>query len=454
MQMQDGGVLMANKLLFSIVAVASIVFGQTGLTGTTWRVTMLNGTPIGAMTYTINFKATDSTASGKIDCNSCGWRYKTNGSSISITGGFCTEMACPGESRAGEYEAALLGASAYTVNNSNLVLMKSADTTAVFSDEASRTGLLVGTKWILQKLNHTPVDITRYKLWYPTDSTASAGLGMNSCQYKYAAYEGSIAFSQARCTLLVYTGRDGEFVAAIDSVTRWILAGQQLFLLSASDTIMECVHPSTQGITGKLWQLQSIRQASGTTTITTPDKYTALFDTDSSVSILADCNSCTAACAITPRQDYIAGALSVSAPVCTKMYCGAASKDGLFTSIISNVAQYWISGNKLYCYADTDTLVFTQKTFDLRQDGFHPAIGSAQGQYTVRVSGNRLSITGLGKNVPRVRLFDLRGICVRQEIAPKRSMILNTRGLSRGIYLVQVVLSQRAPVTIPVHLAK
>jgi heat shock protein HslJ len=119
-----------------VTAFAGFVFGQTSLTGITWRAQMLNGTSVGTMTYTIKFLANDSAALGNIDCNSCGWTYRTSGQSITIISGFCTMMACIGQSRAGEYEAALGSATKYAVNNSHLYLMNNSDTLAVFVDEA------------------------------------------------------------------------------------------------------------------------------------------------------------------------------------------------------------------------------------------------------------------------------------------------------------------------------
>jgi heat shock protein HslJ len=211
---------------------------------------------------------------------------------------------------------------------------------------------------------------------------------------------------------------------------------------------------ATRALSGKIWQLRSLRQASGRTAIAAPDNYAAEFKTDGKISLAADCNTCSGSYVAVAGQNPAAGSLSVTGLGCTKMMCGPDSKGGLFAAILGNATGYRISGDTLFCFANADTLVFTPKPTLIRRDGSRAASVFSGTMYNVKIAGHAVTVTGQGDKVAAAGIFDLRGTCVGQGSACKESVTMPVRGLARGMYLLQVTFQSGRTAMAPLNLAK
>ena len=131
-------------LLTAVVAAALVVAGcnilgggSSDLTGKTWQWTASTTTAPASQSvvpnpenYTIAF-ATDGTFSAKADCNQVAGQYTTSGSSLTITPGPSTLVACPDGSLGDLFVAGLAATKSYAIANSELTLT-TADGTMTF----------------------------------------------------------------------------------------------------------------------------------------------------------------------------------------------------------------------------------------------------------------------------------------------------------------------------------
>lgn len=74
--------------------------------------------------YTIEFKS-DGTFTAKADCNQVAGDYTTSGSTLTITAGPSTLVACPDDSQADLFLAGLAATQSYAITNGQLVLTTS-----------------------------------------------------------------------------------------------------------------------------------------------------------------------------------------------------------------------------------------------------------------------------------------------------------------------------------------
>jgi heat shock protein HslJ len=441
---------MKMKMAVAIaLLLAGGVLAQAGLTGITWTLTTLNGTSVEAGKYTIKFNG-NGEASGAVDCNSCGWSYTASGQNITITPGMCTMMACLGPTRDFEYMEALGLAATYAVSGARLFLMKNADTLAAFLDPAGGARVPLAGAWRLDKLNKSAANIAGYTLTFTSDSTCGSHMQCNSCQYRYDATLKTISFSRGMCTLVACQGssREGEYTTAIGAVTKWAIAGDKLYLMNSSDTLLEYSLVASS-LAGKLWFLQSIRQASGRTTITTPENYTANFGVNGNVAVKADCNTCSG-----PYTENAAAATVVITGLgCTKMMCGAGSKDALYTSILTSVQKYAIKGDTLFCYAGADTLVFSTSFTGVIKGGIAPAL--ARKGFDVVIREGTVTVQSGSGAIVEAGIIDLRGSGVTQVSQPaQKSVCIRASGIPAGTYLLHLKTSAGSSVCRLINLVK
>ena len=111
--------------------------GSRDLTGKTWQWTASTTTAPASQSvvpdpenYTVAF-ATDGTFSAKADCNQVAGAYTTSGSSLTITPGPSTLVACPDGSMGDLFVAGLAATQSYAIANSELTLT-TADGTLTF----------------------------------------------------------------------------------------------------------------------------------------------------------------------------------------------------------------------------------------------------------------------------------------------------------------------------------
>jgi heat shock protein HslJ len=307
----------------------------------------------------------------------------------------------------------------------------------VFSYMAFADADLTGIAWRLEELNHSSENLRGYQIRFIDDSIAQCDMHCNSSIFRFTVEDQSMTFAFRTVSLAVcaFGNRENEFITAMGKVTRKNTLGTRVYLMDTTDTLMVLSDSAASRLTGHSWLLQSFRQASSRTTVPNPENYTVNFKDDGTVSAKADCNTCGG------RYNENSGTslLSISALACTKMLCGPDSKGDLFAGMLSRVNGYLRASDTLYCFADADTLVFTGLSAAIgwnRTSGSGPSITA---HFSVIVKNQILSVSLEGDVLTHIRLFDVRGVCVRSvdRIVDNRVKI-GTTGLSAGVYLVRV----------------
>jgi heat shock protein HslJ len=101
------------------------------------------------------------------------------------------------------------------------------------------------------------------------------------------------------------------------------------------------------------WQLQSVsRVGSATVNVPNPDQFTVRFDTNNTVAVRADCNSCTGGYTIDGSS------LSIGQLACTLVACPSPGLDALYTAALQNVRTAEVSGSELVLSGSEFTLRF------------------------------------------------------------------------------------------------
>lgn len=128
---------MKKIMIFTLICVGLLALAACGgtsssgsdITGIVWQWAAMQETVPASQSvvpdpqnYTITFN-TDGSATIKADCNTVDANYKLNGSSITITLGASTLMACGDASQDAIYLASLSKVSTYAVENGQLQLM-------------------------------------------------------------------------------------------------------------------------------------------------------------------------------------------------------------------------------------------------------------------------------------------------------------------------------------------
>ncbi len=112
-----------------VVAGCNLIGGSSGgLTGKAWQWSASTTTAPASQSvvpdpenYTIEFKS-DGTFSAKSDCNQVSGNYTTSGSSLTITPGPSTLVACPDDSLGDLFVAGLTATTSYAITGDQLVL--------------------------------------------------------------------------------------------------------------------------------------------------------------------------------------------------------------------------------------------------------------------------------------------------------------------------------------------
>jgi heat shock protein HslJ len=116
------------------------------------------------------------------------------------------------------------------------------------------------------------------------------------------------------------------------------------FLFTTSILFAGCgdgVEPLTgpSSVIGGAWKLQSLETpAGGLVTVARPENYTVEFRDAGALAVKADCNSCNGSYSISGSS------LTISALACTRAFCGAASLDTPFLTVLTNATTFGVLG--------------------------------------------------------------------------------------------------------------
>lgn len=250
----------------------------SGLTGETWQWVSLTSADQEIAVddpsrYTIVFNE-DGTADIKADCNNVGATYTAEGSSLGITLGPSTRVACPEDSLDEEYLAGLGSAAAFAVEDGELIL------------ELPDGGTM---SLAIEPVVEGPA---------PSEGEATAtitapdGIYIRSGPGTSYPPIGTIPVGESRS--IVGRSEDGQWwVIALPEapgVEGWISA-EFVEATNAGDVPVVAPPSLEAGLTLTTWQWASLSSAEGETTVNNPTRYTIQFNSDGTAAIKADCNN-------------------------------------------------------------------------------------------------------------------------------------------------------------------
>lgn len=249
-----------------VVALAGLVLAACGSTsatggsspGSSTAPTTIEGTSWTLVSYlaattdttkavgsaTLNFEPA-SRMSGSTGCNAFGGVWTQDGSSLTLTPGATTKKACPGPLATQETDvlAALQRVASYAVTGSELAL-SGTDGKVLLTYTAGATGL-PGTSWTATGVNNgkgalasVPAGVT-VTAEFGTDGQVTGSSGCNSYSGPFTTSGtdgiklGPLAATAKACEGDAGTV-EGEYLAALDTVTTYEIAGDQLTLRDSS----------------------------------------------------------------------------------------------------------------------------------------------------------------------------------------------------------------------------
>ena len=234
----------------TVASAAASTAATTGaLAGTTWNLAEYSDgaggqTPAltGADTSTLTFLG-DGTFSGFTGCNRLNGTYVEDGSSLTLTPGAMTKMACPPKATA--QETAILGflptVTTFVIDTS--LILSDASNVPVLSYAIGVTKL-AGTSWTATGINNGKgalegTDATAgVTLTFNDDGTVSGSGGCNTYSGSYTTDDaGAVTFGPLAMTMMACEDAkmqvEQQFSAAMANVTTYQIEGNNLTLRDA-----------------------------------------------------------------------------------------------------------------------------------------------------------------------------------------------------------------------------
>ena len=364
----------------------------TTLTGTTWEwVSVID--PMGQTAsadptrYTILFNE-DGSANIVADCNIVIAQYTSDGSTLMITLGPSTLVACEPGSQDQLFLSSLSSATSYTVEDGELFVEMDADAGTILfraaGTAAGETGQtaapsLVGTTWqwteSMTPNTATAVgDPTRYAVTFNEDGTLAITADCNSVGGAYVAGEdGTLSLTLGASTLMACPedSQDAEFLAGLASAATYSFDGDALIIGQAADAgslyfraapaageteaggTAETT-PTEMTLTGNVWQWVETTTPTETITVADPTRYTITFNEDGTAVIGADCNQVMATYTVADS------ALTIVPGATTLAMCPPDSQAGPFVVGLGAAAVYFFQDGHLYIdqFASAGTMKF------------------------------------------------------------------------------------------------
>jgi len=373
--------------------------GEPALVGTTWEwVSTATGAEeivvADPTRYTILFNA-DGTAAIQADCNSVIANYTANeDSTMTITLGPSTLMACPADSQADVLMAALPNVALYSFIDGHLVLDLPVDSGAIRFRPAGATTApipapdapagLTGIAWEWVGTSApgetiTVQDPSRYQIFFNEDGTAGIVADCNVGNAEFTSGdEGSLSITLGVSTLaFCEDSQDTQFREGLAAAAFWSIDngdllidlnetadnGTMRFRAGAGGTgtgpgdAEPLPEPGDEtGLTGVTWQWVSTTTPVEEITATDPSLYTIVFFPDGTAGIKADCNVGNA-----EFSTGEGGSISILLGVSTLAFCEE-SQDQIFRTGLEAAAVYSFDENGdllLDMMADSGTMRFT-----------------------------------------------------------------------------------------------
>lgn len=250
-----GFLILVGLLSLALLTACTSAGGDAGgdnLPGSSWNLTMLNGSaPVAGTTITLNFDD-NLAAFGTDGCNNYRTSATVDGGNIEfVQSGAATMMACeePIMTQASAFMDALLAAETFTATETELVLMNG-DGNQVATFAAASQGLS-GTSWIVTNYNNGREAVvgmiadTELTLSFGDDGQINGTAGCNNYfgSFEADADAGTLTISGVGSTMMACEGPEGvmeqeqEFLAALGTAATYSIQGNTLQIRTADDAL-------------------------------------------------------------------------------------------------------------------------------------------------------------------------------------------------------------------------
>jgi para-nitrobenzyl esterase len=250
-----------------VAAPPQVPSGSPQLTGVVWRweqTLMNNGetfTPDNPNNYTVQFMD-DGAIAFQADCNQGSGIYTIDGSSLTLTLGPMTLVACPPGSLGNQFVANLNAAAIYFFEGENLMIDLMADSgTMRFSPQSMA---LVGTSWTATGYNNGQAAVvsliaeTEITANFGADGQLTGSAGCNTYTAPYQTEGNSITIGPAATTRKACHQPEGvmaqetQYLAALSTAAMYQLRGDTLELRTADGALAATFHSALMANTVKL----------------------------------------------------------------------------------------------------------------------------------------------------------------------------------------------------------
>lgn len=214
------------------------------LDGTSWTVTQLNGKPaLAGHEPTMEFSGTS--VAGKAGCNRYNATFTQDGSTVTMTPGIMTQMACADDMMTQEhaFTVALMAVTGTRAAGDGLELVDNG-AKAVLTLARLQDKPLEGTKWTLSGIisadaTHSPVPNSTVTLTI-ADGTLS-GKACNTFRGKVTATGGSVKAGPLMSTKMACTSKDlsaqeATVLKTLEAATTYTISGNDLTLKAGDGT--------------------------------------------------------------------------------------------------------------------------------------------------------------------------------------------------------------------------
>lgn len=221
---------------------------QANLPGTNWQVGTMGGAPvIAGSAPTLSF-GTDLSVSGWDGCNRFAGVYKVDGSSLTITLGPSTLMACPEDvmSQAATFTKGLGETASYRMDKANLVL-RNASGADLMDLAVVVPASLTGGTWNATMLNNGKQAVTglvegsTITAIFGTDGTLTGNGGCNNYNTTYKTDGDKIKIEPAASTMMAcgddVTMQEGQYFNALANAATYSISNGELELRDASGAL-------------------------------------------------------------------------------------------------------------------------------------------------------------------------------------------------------------------------
>ncbi len=235
-------------ILFALVLAGCSSSTSSELPGTDWQVGTMGGAPvIPGSAPTISFGA-DGSVSGWDGCNRYGGTYKMDGSSLSITLGPSTLMACPEDvmNQASTFTKGLGETASFRMDKANLTLRDAAGADLMELLVVVPASLTGGT-WNATMINNGKQAVTglvegsTITAIFGTDGTLTGNGGCNNYNTTYQTDGGKIKIEPAASTMMAcgddVTMQEAQYFNALANAATFSISNGELELRDATGAL-------------------------------------------------------------------------------------------------------------------------------------------------------------------------------------------------------------------------